>query len=324
MIRCAYIRASLLALPVLAFAACQDEDIDPAGPSMESETVAYAPGGKGKGNNAVGGGAGARIAFAVLGVNGQIHTMNEDGSGYAALAGTEGGTDPVWSPDRKKIAYAVNSGANAGLWVIGSTGKNRTRMYSGTVGAPAWSPDGSKIAFHAAITGGTHILVIDSNGTNLQQATAVGSVNKFPTWSADGSRLVYYSNRSQGSGLWIMNANGTSRSLLKACYTCVSPTWSPIPGDDRIAYVSYTDGSVPTAEIRIITGAGAEGPGIAFSYSHGTTDLQPSWSPDATRIAFTSLMLGGYRDLYTVKTDGTDVQRILATPAIEVAPAWGS
>ena len=35
-------------------------------------------------------------------------------------------------------------------------------------------------------------------------------------------------------------------------------------------------------------------------------------------------MLGDSRDLLTVKTDGTDLQRIVATPAVEVAPTWGS
>src|SRR5690606_25907957 len=98
--------------------------------------------------------------------NAGIHTMNADGSGYAAVPNTGGGTDPAWSPDRKKLAFAVPSGAEAGIYVTTPKGTRVTRLYAGPAGAPAWSPDGSRIAFHADVAGGRHLFVMDADGSN--------------------------------------------------------------------------------------------------------------------------------------------------------------
>lgn len=322
MLRFSLFRAGLAALPVLVLAACQDEDIDLVGPSADTEATAFAPA---EGNGMRKGGASTtpKIAFAVLPpATAGIHTVNPDGTGYAMVANTEAGRDPAWSPDRRRIAFTVINGPDAGLYVVGTNGRKKTKLYSGSgAGAPAWSPDGMRIAFHATTSAGVQVFVMDASGSNLQQATAVGSVNSHPIWSPDGSRMVYYSNRSPGRGLWIMNSDGTSRSLLRGCDVCTAAAWNPVPGDDRIAYVHRDNGTLQMAGIQIITATGVEGPLLVFG-NHGGQDLDPSWSPDGRQLVFSSSMLGGGRDLLTMNADGSDVQRVVATPAVEAGPAW--
>lgn len=311
------LRAALL-VPALALAACQDADTDLLGPPAGDDLAAAVN--SAGGNARKGGPSAPRIAFAVAGSG--IFTMNADGTGYTAVPNTTGGTDPAWSPDRRKIAFTIPSGPEAGLYVIGATGSQKTRLRAGPAGAPAWSPDGAKIAFHASVAGGTHLFVVNGNGTNLQQATAVGTVNRDPAWSPSGDRMVFYSNRSPGAGIWLMNSNGTNRRRINSCSSCGSPAWSPVMGDERIVFSHWYDGTVPTAGLRIITSIGGEGLNIVYGTAHASTDLKPTWSPDGSQLVFASAMLGGPRDLVRVEADGTGAARLVATSSVENAPAW--
>ena len=318
----ARVHAPLLLLLTLGLGACADGDTDPLGPAADVEPPAFARGGNG--GKPKGGPTTIRIAFSLEGAGGRIQTVNADGSGYSAIANTEGGTDPAWSPDRKKLAFAIPSGPEAGLYVIGANGRQRVRVFTGAAGGPAWSPDGTRIVFHASVAGGTHLFFVNADGTSLQQATAVGTVNSDPSWSPEGLRIVWFSNRSDGAGLWRMRADGTYRTRIRSCYYCASPVWSPVAGDERIAFSEYHDGTIASVNIAIIGSNGSNYQSIAYGTAHGVADLQPSWSPDATQLVFNSGMQGGGRDLYVVDADGSDVRRIAATAAHEAAPAWAA
>ena len=56
--------------------------------------------------------------------NGEIYNMNADGSGQIALASGDG---PSWSPDSKKIAYGSYVG-NWQIWIMNADGSNNTKI----------------------------------------------------------------------------------------------------------------------------------------------------------------------------------------------------
>jgi hypothetical protein len=71
-----------------------------------------------------------------------------------------------------------------------------------------------------------------------------------------------------------------------------------------------------TSKIRSVTNNGA-GPRTSFN---------PSWSPDGRRIAFTDVLLGPDRalaDIWTVRPNGHDRQRVSHSPRFEFRPDWG-
>jgi dipeptidyl aminopeptidase/acylaminoacyl peptidase len=73
------------------------------------------------------------------------------------------------------------------------------------------------------------------------------------------------------------------------------------------------------AEVYIIN---ADGSGLTALTSNSAADLSPAWSPDGTKIVFSSDRDGGdHHHLYTMDADGSDVAQVTnARWAVE--PDW--
>ena len=55
--------------------------------------------------------------------------------------------------------------------------------------------------------------------------------------------------------------------------------------------------------------------------NHPANDFRPTWSPDSSKIAFTSKREGTY-DLYVVDVEGTNPRRLTAFETHETYPQW--
>src|SRR2546428_1976523 len=49
--------------------------------------------------------------------------------------------------------------------------------------------------------------------------------------------------------------------------------------------------------------------------------MSPAWSPDGKRLAFSS-EVGGNRDIYVIRPDGSQSTRITTAPSEETNPSW--
>ena len=52
-----------------------------------------------------------------------------------------------------------------------------------------------------------------------------------------------------------------------------------------------------------------------------SSDLAPSWSPNATKIAFSSARDGNH-DIYVMNADGSNRTRLTDNSAIDLNPSW--
>lgn len=67
----------------------------------------------------------------------------------------------------------------------------------------------------------------------------------------------------------------------------------------------------------------AKGKPVRNLTNHASDDLDPSWSPDGTRIAFVSNRTGRPQ-IYTMNADGSNVQRMTFAGPYNTGPDWGA
>jgi TolB protein len=241
-----------------------------------------------------------RIVFvgqdAGAGTWGGVFSMASDGSDVVRLtADTEVATDPEYSPDGRRIAYSANHDAYANVYTMAADGSGVRRL--------------TETPF--------------SDGGDL-----------FPTWTPDGLGLVFVSTRGQdaadygGFDLYRVDADGTDEQRLTVTARDVDDTQPAVsPDGTRIAFVSdrpvpdygFTDlfvMDIDGSDVQRLT-FDAEPDGASFGHYADS----PVWSPDGSRIAFSSDRSGN-KDIWVVDADGTDLTNLTADPSEDLDPAW--
>jgi tetratricopeptide (TPR) repeat protein len=143
---------------------------------------------------------------------------------------------PTWSPDGKRIAYALYEPDKEDWFIyVASIGDPESRLiHQGEW--PSWGPNGL-LAFttcSAENTCGIHIF--DFNSWQLHKLT--NSIqDRAATWAPSGQELVYTSDIGRSFNLYVVHAEtGAVRQITRNLFTDVMPVWSP--DGQRIAYVT--------------------------------------------------------------------------------------
>lgn len=189
-----------------------------------------------------------------------------------------------------KIIFADEFGR---LLIINADGSGQTVLTAGGASNrdnnPVFSPDGSKIACDRSTSTGQHIVVMNADGTNpvtIINAASSSSINYHPTWSADGKKIAFSSNRNGGLGrgeIFVINVDGSGLTQLT------------------------TNMLMPTA-------------GSDPFYS---SDFDPTWSPDGSKIAFASsrISLANF-EIFVMNADGTNPTRVTNLAENDRNPTW--
>ncbi|WP_412069206.1 winged helix-turn-helix domain-containing protein [Rubrivirga sp. IMCC43871] len=120
------------------------------------------------------------------------------GAHQSVVASTAWDSNPRFSPDGTRLAFASTREVAPQIWVGGADGSRLRRLtsYQGAyVGPPSWSPDGRRLVFDARAEGQADLHVVPVAGGPVERLTdtAYDEVNAF--WSRDGERVYYASNR---------------------------------------------------------------------------------------------------------------------------------
>jgi Tol biopolymer transport system component len=247
----------------------------------------------------------------------ELHVMHGNGDIVQLLATTPGPkTDPVISPDGKKIVFTlgtVEAGSASPLWSVNSDGTALTQLT--TDGAidyrPTWSPDGSQIAFVSTRDGNAEIYVMNADGTGQTNITNNAANDDSPSWSPSGSTILFDSDRisAAGTAIYTMTVAGDSVTPLVGGY---NPEWSP--SGTRFLFLRgsqiWISESAGASSVRQVT---------ADAFFHFT----PGWSPDESKLLYATSTTGN-EEIWTIDSANGDNATQLTADADgdNFTPAW--
>ena len=299
-------------------------------------------------------GTNGQIAFTRLvdPVTGETHIFiaNPDGTEEHELPLPLVGANAFWSPDGSKLVATFFTNAGLGPATFNPDGSGFTVLdvpelpQDRDITCQAWSRDGTLLlcgvisVADPALNGIYNIRASDGGG--LTRLT----VNPFPPtgnfgggdlpgdYSPDGTQFVFVRakpgagpvpDRNQSGALFVENADGTGLRQITPYGLANShgdgfAHWSPdgkeivFASAQGLLFVVHPDGT-GVRKIPFDTGG-------SFSFA-----LAPNWSPDGASIVFNLfLQKKGQFDIYTVRSDGSQLVQVTNTPNFEDVPDWGT
>ena len=244
-----------------------------------------------------------------------------------------------------RIAFVSDRDRNYEIYVMDDDGKNQRNLtnHPDRDLAPSWSPDGKRIVFCSDRDGHPHrvpdwfaseIYVMDADGSNPQNRTNHPSDDTSPSWSPDGKRIAFVSDRDRlldihgfpTSEIYVMDADGENpQNLTNNRAGDWHPSWSP--DGKRIIFMSYREGHFIgdfediTSEIYVMDVDGGNQQRLTENRKN---DEGPSWSPDGTRIVFSSDSKGDWvnYEIYVMDDDGGNLQRLTENRDDDGGGSW--
>jgi TolB protein len=193
---------------------------------------------------------------------------------------------------------------------------------------PVWSPDGRFIAFEAEIfptDGAPHIDIqfIDTSTGVVRSVPSRQSFNRQPVWSPVGNKIAYFSSDTvsgeHGSDLNVFDlASGAVTPLTTDHGVDLAswPKWSP---DGNTIAVGIGETAKMRSDLALIDAWSGSAKRLTYD---GMGYSQPDWSPDGSRLAFSSLA-DGRGGIFVLDIRSGEVTTVLDDPQIDAdGPKW--
>jgi len=201
---------------------------------------------------------------------------------FAGKGGLE--ETPAWSPDGKKLAFAMKTGENVEIYTVNANGRGLVRLTTSRGAvlnvSPVWNP-------------------------------------KPPAGSP--GQIAYVSNRAGAlPQLYVMDADGRNQQRLPLGGYAVSPSWSPNGLSLAFAWVRNNGGENSGASDIYIWNFGSQSY-VQLTHNAERNDF-PSWAPDNRHLVFQS---GPpyHSQLFSVAADGSTPAQ-LTTAGKNEMPNW--
>ncbi len=253
-----------------------------------------------------------------------IFTIRSHGSGLTALTSTpdENEFGPAWNRTGTSIAFWRTPApfGPGSIWTMNGDGTNQRRLTTGVdVRDPVWNPAGTRIAFTLVDATGFHLWTMRvADGGDRTQVTSGSGLDFEPAWSPDGTRLAFTRGVEQGDpgDVYVIDlTTGAVRQRTSSPEYDHQVAWSP----DGTRIVFERDLAASSS----IYSVNADGTHLTALTSGPFFDTGPAFSPDGRYIAFGSDRGGAVlSDLWTMRSDGRHLHRILSSPASEGFPDW--
>ena len=190
------------------------------------------------------------------------------------------------------------------IYAANPDGSHETQLTTTLSEISDWSPDGTRIAYDVVDpSSNVQIATLDSaNPSSVNQLTTAPGFHGEPNWSPDGTKIAYDSdqgNHPAGEGIYTINSSdGGDLARVTANpygWFDIDPAWSP-DGQwiafSRIRTITPDGPAQGRPHKRAITAlylVHPDGNGLRRLTPWGIDVVSPDWSPDGTRIAFSSM-----------------------------------
>src|ERR1700693_3653305 len=221
--------------------------------------------------------------------------------------------NPRISPDGRFVAYEVReadweeNSFEKQIWIANTATGERYQLTRGkkSSSSPRWSPESTRLGFLSDRDGKDQIYLIHPAGGEAEALTKLeNGVSSFD-WAPDGRRMAFSAEEPKSKMQKDREEKYGEFQVVKREFTMTHLWVVDVPAD----------GAPKMPEPQRLT------EGDQFTVN------EFSWSPDATRIAFSAQRdpnpgSGSSADIYVVTVSDRSVNKIVATPGPDGNPQW--
>jgi eukaryotic-like serine/threonine-protein kinase len=181
---------------------------------------------------------------------------------------------------------------------------------------PSLSPDGRSLIYASEAAGNWDIYsqrVGGQNPINLTKDSLADETE--PAFSRDGESIAFRSERD-GGGIYVMGATG--ESVRRIADFGHNPAWSPDGKEIVVADEHVVDDPNDRKGLSKLWAVNVANGQRRLIVDDG---VQASWSPHGYRVAYWT-NTGGKRDIWSVRSDGTDLKRVTDGVGVNWNPVW--
>jgi len=229
-------------------------------------------------------------------------------------------TDPVFSPDGRRLAFASNRAGNFDIWVQPVEGGDPIQLTHDPADdtQPDWSPDGNWIVFRSERTwldaasqrsvGGVFRVFVPD-----RRVERVAASGYYPRVSPDGRRIAFSSSAFMSAAFYLAAANGTGASRIAGAPSVTASSqltamgWHP---DGRLTFLhggfnelylsSLAPGAPRLTEHPLANDVRARAAALQLTVA----DREPlAWSADGRTLYFVGVTNNTLRSIWRVAAD---------------------
>ncbi|MFL5617325.1 MAG: protein kinase domain-containing protein [Gemmatimonadaceae bacterium] len=240
---------------------------------------------------------------------GSIFMMDLDGTHEIPIANNleSWSANPSWAHDGKRVLFSRAVGDSRAIFITTADGSRFTQL---TAPPAAWKDElpvalgETRVAFlRSSPSGDARICAVKLDGSGFSEITP-GPHDGDPTPFPAGDRFAYVSN----GDIYVWSLRTGERTRLTQNPKQYKAGLAVSPDGEQLAFTRIDPDRLEQIFVMAVDGTDVRRVSRGNYY-----DFLPRWSPDGTRIGFTSSRDGSL-GIYSMRLDGSDVIDLSRTP----------